>query len=272
MSEIRYIHDQERKYTDNILKTLQSYNQSQTGKRKTDNYYIYAFRENELVGGLHTEQFWDWAFIGACYFKDFTVLTALLNEMYRYYKGNIVGIQYSSNDDEVVNHLLKCGFVKNGEVLDYPKGKTKYDMLNTNLNLVEMEKEYEFILSNEKIDEHSIIIEDFIKANQKQQVDIQFVALHQDTFAGGVYGYLKNDYLYVSLLIVSNDYRNMGIASKLMDLIEEEALKQGYHHFYLDTCEFQALGFYLKRNYRIAATIKEFPIGFDEYMLVKTQI
>jgi len=38
---------------------------------------------------------------------------------------------------------------------------------------------------------------------------------------------------------------------------------------YLDTCEFQALGFYLKRDYQIAATIKDFPKGFDEYMLVK---
>jgi len=189
--------------------------------------------------------------------------------MYTYYKDSIVGIQYASNDDVVTKHVLECGFEISGQLPNYPKGKTKRDFINTQLKQIEVTKKYDLIVSNEKNLEHEAKLDNLIPKEQNKQIDLQFVALDNQTVAGGVYGYIKNGYLYVSLLVVSDDYRGQRIASQLMDLIEKESHDRGYDDMYLDTCEFQALGFYLKRDYKKIATIKQFPKGFDEYTLAK---
>ncbi|MFH0767164.1 MAG: GNAT family N-acetyltransferase, partial [Bacillota bacterium] len=93
--------------------------------------------------------------------------------------------------------------------------------------------------------------------------------LDHDKFVGGIYGHVQYEYLFINMLFVDKKYRGHRIASKLMHLIESEAIKRDVVNVYVTTFEFQALGFYEKRGFKVVMTIEDFPKGFQEYTLYK---
>ena len=87
---------------------------------------------------------------------------------------------------------------------------------------------------------------------------------------GGVHGnYSQFGWLYISTLWVSSRVRGGGYGTRLMQLIEGEAIKHGCLNAYLDTFSFQALDFYRKYGYEIFGELQDFPVGHQRYYLVK---
>jgi GNAT superfamily N-acetyltransferase len=102
-----------------------------------------------------------------------------------------------------------------------------------------------------------------------EKIDVQYVVLADGQFIGGIYGNIQYDYLFINILFVDEDYRGLSIATKLMELIEEEAERRDVYNIYITTFEFQALDFYKKHGYKTVMVIDDFPVGFKEYTVYK---
>lgn len=75
--------------------------------------------------------------------------------------------------------------------------------------------------------------------------------------------------LEIKILWVAERYRAEGLGSKLLEKAEAVATAQGATHAMLDTFDFQARDFYLKKGYTIAGEITGFPAGHTRYYCYK---
>ncbi len=91
----------------------------------------------------------------------------------------------------------------------------------------------------------------------------------QGHLVAGLDGSTYYGWLYVSNLWVAESLRGQGYGRELMLRAEQEAVRRGCRHAYLDTFDFQALGFYQKLGYEIFGTLPDFPAGHSRYFLNK---
>lgn len=87
--------------------------------------------------------------------------------------------------------------------------------------------------------------------------------------AGGVYGELRWDWLYIDLLWVDDSARGQGLGRGLVESIEQAALKRGVERVYLATTSFQALPFYHRLGYTLFGMMEDRPPGYNYYYLKK---
>jgi GNAT superfamily N-acetyltransferase len=97
-----------------------------------------------------------------------------------------------------------------------------------------------------------------------------FIRDREKKVVGGVIGLAFGGWLYVSLLWVEESLRNKGNGTKLLKMIENEAVKLGCKHSHLDTYSFEARPFYEKHGYTLFATLDNYPEGHSKYFLKKT--
>ncbi len=77
---------------------------------------------------------------------------------------------------------------------------------------------------------------------------------------GGVFGNCGSfGWMYVDTLWVDERLRGQGYGSRLMSMIEAEAVGRGSRYAYLSTFSFQAPDFYEKIGYREFARLEQFP-------------
>ncbi|HEY7699275.1 MAG TPA: GNAT family N-acetyltransferase, partial [Vicinamibacteria bacterium] len=86
---------------------------------------------------------------------------------------------------------------------------------------------------------------------------------------GGLTGNLRWRWLYVDMLWVRGDLRNLGYGSRLLSEAEDFARASGGVAVHLDTGGDEALPFYLKRGYVVFGTLEGFPPGAKQYFLQK---
>ncbi len=258
-----------------ILNGLQAYNESKTGKKEFEMKHIYIFEEDKLVGACSVVFAWDWVHFGDFFYGDIEVLKTIVNHMINLYKDKAVGIQYNTHIETRKDDFIKCGFYELSKLKDMPIGCETGYYFNEEMNFLDVTTKYQ-IQEFEKVNEnHNKIvkekIQEFNELNNTtdKKVDLEFVAFDGDNFVGGIYGYIELDYVYVNLLFVNDNYRGNKVATKLMNLIEEEGKKRGIKNIYLGTCDFQAYDLYVKLGYFVSMTIKDFPKGFNEYTFIK---
>lgn len=75
--------------------------------------------------------------------------------------------------------------------------------------------------------------------------------------------------LSISMVFVDENNRHKKLASVLLQKVEEEAKKQGGYIALLDTGDFQAKDFYLKRGYEVHSTLENCPPGHVTYKMKK---
>ena len=96
-----------------------------------------------------------------------------------------------------------------------------------------------------------------------------FVKNDQKKVVAGIYATLLWDWIHIEWLWVSEELRGKGTGSRLINQIEEYALKNDIHRFLLETGSFQALDFYIKNGFEIFGEIKDMPPGHISYYLKK---
>jgi GNAT superfamily N-acetyltransferase len=96
-----------------------------------------------------------------------------------------------------------------------------------------------------------------------------FIRDDQGEMAGGLYGYTHWGWLFISHLWVAQALRGQGYGTELVARAEHEAARRGCRQAYLDTFDFQALGFYQKRGYEVFGLLEGFPTGHRRYFLQK---
>ena len=97
-----------------------------------------------------------------------------------------------------------------------------------------------------------------------------FLRDEKGTIVGGVHGKCGSfGWLYIAALWVSEHLRGDGYGIRLMNCIEQEAIKNGCQNAYLDTFSFHAPKFYQKLGYKIFGELEDFPLGYSRYFLRK---
>ncbi|HEX2778549.1 MAG TPA: GNAT family N-acetyltransferase [Gemmatimonadaceae bacterium] len=104
----------------------------------------------------------------------------------------------------------------------------------------------------------------------QQSVDV-FARDENGRVIGGLVGWIKWRWLYVSKLWLPESLRGTGTGTQLMRMAEEHAWAQGCLGAYLDTFEYQALAFYQKLGYELFGTLEGFPPGYKQFYLKKTR-
>lgn len=97
------------------------------------------------------------------------------------------------------------------------------------------------------------------------------IVLHDETatVTGGLVASTVWGWLQVKELWVAEQYRNQGWGKQLLQLAERQALDRGCRHAWLDTFDFQALGFYQQLGYEIFGSLADFPKGHVRYFVKK---
>jgi GNAT superfamily N-acetyltransferase len=86
---------------------------------------------------------------------------------------------------------------------------------------------------------------------------------------GGVIAETYWNWLFVNVMWVKEELRGQGFGAKLLKMTEEEAIKRGAQHAYLDTFSFQAPEFYSKNGYKVFGKLENFPPGQQRFFYEK---
>ena len=85
----------------------------------------------------------------------------------------------------------------------------------------------------------------------------------------GLAGSIFWGWLHVDTLWVAEPYREHGLGTDLMNQAEAEAIAMDVHQAFLESTDFQAVGFYKKRGYQIFAQLEDQPPGHICYYMKK---
>jgi GNAT superfamily N-acetyltransferase len=104
------------------------------------------------------------------------------------------------------------------------------------------------------------------------QVEDLAVAVRDDSdgaVIGGLWGRTGWEWLTIELIFVPESLRGQGIASRVIAMAEDDALRRGCHSAWLDTLNPDALSLYEGLGYVRFGELKDFPIGSSRYFLQK---
>ncbi|HEV8718324.1 MAG TPA: GNAT family N-acetyltransferase [Candidatus Binatia bacterium] len=90
-----------------------------------------------------------------------------------------------------------------------------------------------------------------------------------ETVVGGLVAATVWGWLHVKEFWIAEQYRSQGWGTKLLELAERQAMGRQCHHAFLDTFDFQALGFYQQLGYEIFGSLADFPQGHVRYFVKK---
>ncbi len=85
--------------------------------------------------------------------------------------------------------------------------------------------------------------------------------------AGGIYGELSWNWLYIDLLWVDSALQERGYGRQLVSSIEQEARRRGVEWSFLATTSFQSLAFYYHIGYRLFGVLEDRPPGYNYYYM-----
>jgi len=92
--------------------------------------------------------------------------------------------------------------------------------------------------------------------------DVQiFIRNNENKVVGGAIGSVFGGWLYVSLMWVEESLRNQGNGTRLLKMMEDEAVKLGCKHAHVDTYSFEAKPFHKKNSYKLFASLENYPEG-----------
>lgn len=85
----------------------------------------------------------------------------------------------------------------------------------------------------------------------------------EDLLIGGLRGFVFLDWLRIDLLFVDETARHSGVGSRLLEAAESKAKELGARRAALETFEWQARDFYLKKGYEEYARLDDYIQGFS---------
>ena len=88
--------------------------------------------------------------------------------------------------------------------------------------------------------------------------------------AGGIWGYINWNWLFVGLFWISDASRGKGYGKQLIGALEEAARARGCRYAHLDTFSYQARPFYESLGYEVFATLDDYPPGHQRFYMKKS--
>jgi GNAT superfamily N-acetyltransferase len=86
---------------------------------------------------------------------------------------------------------------------------------------------------------------------------------------GGIQAFMGTESIYIDVLWIEGSLQKQGYGTKLLDTAEQEAVKNGCVFSAVDTFDFQAEEFYLKKGYERIGELKNCWLGHSKLFLKK---
>lgn len=86
---------------------------------------------------------------------------------------------------------------------------------------------------------------------------------------GAGIGETGRGWLHVSVVWVDETCRGEGVGRRLVEAMEDEAVKRGCRGAYLDTFSYQAKPFYEKVGYEVFGVLEDYPAGHQRFYMRK---
>ena len=86
---------------------------------------------------------------------------------------------------------------------------------------------------------------------------------------GGLWGRTGWEWLSIEYIFVPEILRGQGLATRLIAMAEEEAMKRGCHSVWLDTLNPKALALYERLGYERFGELKDYPKGNSRFFMQK---
>lgn len=263
---LKYLYNTEKESTKIISQGLGDFNNSITGEIECGGESFYLINDGLLLGSIQASFFWDILAIKNVSYQNLEVLTVLVDLIFNKFKDKIGSFVYSTINKQQVRDLKELGFNTYGEILNKPKDKILYELVNYTYTPKNIKHNNE-IFTKKNIDKKYKEFSDD-KIEEKEEI-LQFIAKDGDLIVGGIYGILKDNYGDIDMLWVHKKYRNRKVATNLIEKFENKSLEKGYNNFILGTAEFQAKGLYEKCGYKVISELKNCPNGYKNYSMVK---
>ncbi len=99
---------------------------------------------------------------------------------------------------------------------------------------------------------------------------LNFVIKDHDKIIGGIIAQIACwEMVEIDALWIDENYRGKGLATNLLEMVENKALEKNCRIAQLDTFDFQAKDFYEKLDYSVFGTIENIPQGHNHYYMKK---
>jgi GNAT superfamily N-acetyltransferase len=96
-----------------------------------------------------------------------------------------------------------------------------------------------------------------------------FVSDDEGQVVAGIAGHTWGGYCEIRQFWVDESQRRLGLGTRLLRAVEQEARRRGCSRIYLATFSFQAPAFYSKHGFDILAAIDDYPRGHQNLLLGK---
>jgi len=133
---------------------------------------------------------------------------------------------------------------------------------------------FEYVIDDSPSASEDKIIRDGIVNFNSQTINEK--ATHFSVFAkdasqiiGGALIWEHSDALYIDVLWCDEHYRQKGVGTKIISMIDEVAINKRLSKIFVDTYAFQAQAFYQKHGFYCIGTIREYLLGHDRMFMRK---
>lgn len=122
--------------------------------------------------------------------------------------------------------------------------------------------------------DNEIIREGIIASNEniigeRDKAFSVFLKNDSEEVLGGIQAFLGTESIYIDILWVNKNLQKQGYGTKLLKIVEQEAIKNGCVFSLVDTWDFQAEEFYLKNSYERIGELKNYWLGHSKIFLRK---
>ena len=109
---------------------------------------------------------------------------------------------------------------------------------------------------NDAVREGLIAFNEHVMGEPRDKEFSVFLKNDSGKIVGGIQAHFDKESVYIEIFWIEEKSRKQGYGKKLLEAVEQEAIKNGCIFSTIDTFDFQAEGFYLKNNYERMGEIK----------------
>lgn len=127
--------------------------------------------------------------------------------------------------------------------------------------------------TNPKSEDDKILRDGIVNFNseiiKEQATHFSIFAKNNSHIIGGALIWEHSDALYIDVLWCNEKYRKKGIGTKIISMIDAEALNKGLAKIFVDTFSFQAQEFYQKHGFHCIGSIPGYLLGHERIFMRK---
>lgn len=131
--------------------------------------------------------------------------------------------------------------------------------------------ENKFITAKKLIKHVEEQISGFVYSKElKDNKEVSLAIKDNGEIAGRIVGYIDYflNHLKIELLVIEPEYRGKGVGAKLIQAIEDIAIKEDCNMSLVDTASYSSPEFYEKQGYSHYGELKDYPIPNEIYYLM----